>query len=416
MESFRGPWCAIVLLMAMLVPALAAKSCGGKRTEHTHTYLSPALKMRPGDVKNKYFNVEAPLGGHFATVNFEAELVYEDGEPVLQNDVYLHHWSMLEYAVPEGAAELVGQELYDEVMRSPPHVYHRRPWNGVGRELKQAWAMGGETRHLNFEMPAPYGLECGGEGIRTQWVLNVHAVDTRGALDRMGCYECKCHLFTGINHANLPEGYLGGMKCCTDESRCVLRDDVNGDDAALERTVHLKYTWTHVAFDECVVPVQHVGLDVLGDAAATVEYTVEGHCKPEDFHKPECVDERETVVEAEHGGDVVYVVAHLHTYSLGSTLWGEDGRVICHSSPVYGHGGTPGDEKGYVVGIRHCNPALNKTGQGKIRKGEKLRFQVRYSKVGGPHTGVMGVGFIKVAEEAAIALNRGLAGNRKIMN
>lgn len=179
--------------------------------------------------------------------------------------------------------------------------------------------------------------------------------------------------------------------------------------------VNVQYTWTYAAFDECVVPLQHVGLDVLGDSATTVEYTVEGHCKSEDFHKPECVDVRETVIEAEHGGDVVYVVAHLHTYSLGSTLWGEDGRLICQSSPIYGHGNTAGDEKGYVVGIRHCNPALNANGLGKIRKGEKLRFQVKYTKVNGPHTGVMGVGFIKVAEEAEIELNRGTV-NRKILN
>lgn len=167
--------------------------------------------------------------------------------------------------------------------------------------------------------------------------------------------------------------------------------------------------------DECVVPLKHVGLDVLGDASATVEYTVEGRCKVEDVHKAECVDVRESVVEAEHGGDVVYAVAHLHAYSLGAALWGEDGRLICQSSPVYGHGDTAGDEAGYVVGIRHCNPALGASGQGKIRKGEKLRFQVKYSKVNGPHTGVMGVGFVKVAEAAPIVLYRGST-NRKILN
>lgn len=104
-----------------------------------------------------------------------------------------------------------------------------------------------------------------------------------------------------------------------------------------------QYTWTYVPFDECVVPLQHVGLDVLGDNSNTVEYTVEGHCNAEDFLKPECVDVRDTVIEAEHGGDVVYVVSHLHTYSLGSSVWGEDGRLICDSSPIYGHeANTPG--------------------------------------------------------------------------
>ena len=47
--------------------------------------------------------------------------------------------------------------------------------------------MGGETWGLNFEMPSHYGLEC---DARSQWVLNVHSVDMRGALDKLGCYEC----------------------------------------------------------------------------------------------------------------------------------------------------------------------------------------------------------------------------------
>lgn len=397
MGSSGRACCSILMLMVLLaVPALAGKSCNSKRVEHTATFLSPGMKFRPGDVKIKYFNVDAPAE-YFATVDFNAELVWENGEPVLQSDMYLHHWSMLEYAIPAGAAKLVGNELLEEVKRSPPHVYHRKPWDGVGRELKQAWAMGGESRHLNFAMPAPYGLECGGDGISTQWVLNVHGVDIRGAVHKTGCYECQCNSFTGYD-ANLPDGYLGGMKCCPDGARCLLRDDFNGDDALMERTVHLKYTWTYTALDECVVPLQHVGLDVLGDDANTIEYTIEGHCNAEDFLKPECVDVRESIIEAEHGGDVVYVVAHLHTYSLGSTLWGEDGRLICRSDPVYGEGNTAGNESGYVVSIQHCNPALMAGEFGKIAKGEKLRFQVRYSKVNGPHTGVMGVAFMKVAE------------------
>jgi len=269
--------------------------------------------------------------------------------------------------------------------------------------------MGGETRGLNFEMPAPYGLECDGG---SQWVLNVHSVDMRGAVHKLGCYECRCDFFNGGIHSNLPDGYLGGMKCCPDGARCSVHDS----NASLKQTIHLKYTWTYVPFDDSVVPLQHVGLDVLGDHSDTVEYTVEGHCKPEDFLKPECVDVREAVKEAEHGGDVVYVVSHLHTYSLGSTVWGEDGRLICDSSPIYGQEtNTAGNEEGYLVGIRHCNPYLNENGLGKIRKGEKLRFQVKYSKVNGPHTGVMGVGFMKVAE-AEMASPAATTGNRKILN
>lgn len=66
-------------------------------------------------MKNKFFDVAAPVTDRFATVNFQAELVYDDGTPVLQSDVYLHHYSMLEYAIPAGAAKLVGKEIVDQV-------------------------------------------------------------------------------------------------------------------------------------------------------------------------------------------------------------------------------------------------------------------------------------------------------------
>lgn len=183
----------------------------------------------------------------------------------------------------------------------------------------------------------------------------------------------------------------------------------------------IQYTWTYIAVDECVIPLVSQSLDVTahGDATGTVEYNIEGHCKAEDVHKPECIDVRETIIEARYGGDMVYAVSHLHAYSLDSTLFGEDGRTICHSPPIYGHGTAAGDEKGYVVGIRHCNPSFGANGNvGKIKKGEKLRWQVKYTRVGGPHTGVMGVLFTKLAEEAKVLEPVALlgTGNRKILN
>lgn len=51
----------------------------------------------------------------FATVKFPADLVWANGEPALPSDMYLHHWSVLEDAVPVGAAKLVGRELDEEV-------------------------------------------------------------------------------------------------------------------------------------------------------------------------------------------------------------------------------------------------------------------------------------------------------------
>lgn len=199
-----GRWCfALVALVAVLAgPAVAGQECA--RVARSETFLSPGITIRPGDVKNKLYDVEAPTG-LFATVDFNAELVYENGEPVPLSDVYLHHWILVEVIVPTGAAKLAGEELQETMRRSGAHAYHvGKPLHRVGRlHVKEAWAKGGETRHLNSTIPAPYGIVSGGEGMRTQWVLNVHGIDTRGAANRMGCTECRsvstlssvCHQF-----------------------------------------------------------------------------------------------------------------------------------------------------------------------------------------------------------------------------
>lgn len=50
------------------------------------------------------------------------------------------------------------------------------------------FGIGSETRHTDLSLPAPYGLETGNlaavpEGYEEAWILNVHAIDTRGAVD-----------------------------------------------------------------------------------------------------------------------------------------------------------------------------------------------------------------------------------------
>ena len=155
---------------------------GCEREEQTRTFLSPAIKTRPGVVNSKYYAVDAPEG-EFATVDFNAELVYENGESVPLSDVYLHHWVLYEFAIPEGRQGNV-VEVVEGAMHRHGYV------GGTRDQVKQAWAKGGETRHLNSSIPAPYGMVSGGAGVRTEWVLNVHGIDTRGAHDRMRCTEC----------------------------------------------------------------------------------------------------------------------------------------------------------------------------------------------------------------------------------
>lgn len=166
-------------------------------------------------------------------------------------------------------------------------------------------------------------------------------------------------------------------------------------------------------YDECVVPLVSMGVDVTDQGfGGTVEYTVEGSCNAADAHKPECVDVREATHVSTYTGKIVYSVSHLHAYSLDSKLFAEDGRLLCQSAPIYGHGTAAGDERGYVVGIMNCGLDENMN----VKKGEKLQLQVKYTKVDGPHTGVMGVMFVKLAEQGKIVTPVSSFRNRKIIS
>ncbi|XP_047314005.1 uncharacterized protein LOC124917689 [Impatiens glandulifera] len=97
------------------------------------------------------------------------------------------------------------------------------------------------------------------------------------------------------------------------------------------------------------------------------------------------------------GGEVIYAVAHQHTGGIGSTLFGEDGRVICSSKPTYGEGKEVGDEEGYIVGMSTCYPD---PGSVKISDGEILVFESNYSSTK-RHTGVMGLFYLLVADHGS---------------
>ncbi|XP_076897293.1 uncharacterized protein LOC143550549 [Bidens hawaiensis] len=95
-------------------------------------------------------------------------------------------------------------------------------------------------------------------------------------------------------------------------------------------------------------------------------------------------------------GDVIYAVAHQHSGGIGSTLYGEDGRIICASKPIYGQGKRAGDEAGYIVGMSTCYP---KPGSVKIAKGEYVTLESNYNNEKS-HTGVMGHFYILVANSS----------------
>lgn len=191
-----------MVAVLLCVVSVAAAGCPSLTEVRTNVFRSPALKFRPGDVLNKFFDLQPPVAGRFATRDFDAELVFEDGEPVPLSDVYLHHWVMLEFGIAEDEAKRsLAESVKADVLRNPAHVYHHHHHHhnmamamvGGKRITGQNWAKGGETRHTNSTLPAPYGLESGQipAEYHPRWILNVHGIDTRGAVNRMGCTECR---------------------------------------------------------------------------------------------------------------------------------------------------------------------------------------------------------------------------------
>ncbi len=148
------------------------------------------------------------------------------------------------------------------------------------------------------------------------------------------------------------------------------------------------------------MPTSQFGIDVTSKddfGHGLTEYTVEG-CGNADPESEDCVDTRDATLIAPFGGVLIILVSHLHSTALDSSLWGEDGRLLCHSPPIYGNGTEAGNEDGYVVGVVSCYPAPGSPAS-RIIQGERLHYQVKYSKVDGPHTGVMGLLAIQIVRD-----------------
>jgi hypothetical protein len=130
---------------------------------------------------------------------------------------------MVEFAVPKkkkSAAEMTAtvKEILTKARYShaddvvaPSHHHHH-----LGRRQHLRYAtddkredfiilnflgVGGETRGTLTRYPAPFAMEVGApsgipEGYERAWFVNVHGIDTRGAVNRMGCTECRSALLS----------------------------------------------------------------------------------------------------------------------------------------------------------------------------------------------------------------------------
>ncbi|KAK3122279.1 hypothetical protein QOZ80_8BG0667530 [Eleusine coracana subsp. coracana] len=367
----------------------------------TQTFLSPPFFLRPGSVANKwYYDVDFPRG-HVALKSFNGEVVDESGAPVPLHETYLHHWLVSPY---------YAAITTDDDGPSPTSTIPIPNSGPCKDSLGQYFGLGSETRQTATWVPDPYGIEVGDParapagGYEERWQINVHAIDTRGAPDKLACTECRCDSYNvTVDEAGgrIAAGYVGGLHCCYDSTRCRV-DDAFLDSAEPPRKLFLRYTvswieWSHAA----VVPVRIYIFDVTDTALfdgspnpfCKVEYRVD-ECSSEDRARNNCVDMKVTKEMVIQGGDLIYAVAHLHRGGLGSSLHGQDGRLLCKSMPIYGTGQEAGNEADYVVGMSTCYPA---PGTVKVSDGEVLTVVSNYSSER-QHTGVMGHFYILVAD------------------
>ncbi|XP_019419129.1 PREDICTED: uncharacterized protein LOC109329772 [Lupinus angustifolius] len=383
----------------LLVPHSIGAFGETKNNVISSIFLSPKFELGPGSVANKeFFDVDFPRG-HVAIKSFNAEVVDELGNPVPLYETYLHHWIVQKYYQPKNIT----------------YQYENISWarnSGMCQDniLVQYYGLGSETRKTDTLIPDPFGVEIGNpayipKGYDEKWFFNVHAIDTRGVKHRVGCTECRCKLYNITKDGDgnpLSSDYGGGLACCPDEAKCKLRNGFQGP----KRSLYLRYTIKWIKWNHFVVPINIYIFDVTDTLITSnkskgispkhncqIEYQVKP-CIKDHKNGSGCIYVNRTSTPMQKGGYVIYGVAHQHIGGVGSTLYGQDGRVICSSIPRYGRGKEVGNEKGYVVGMSTCYP---KPGSIKIFDGETITLEVNYSN-SRRHTGVMGLFYLLVAE------------------
>ncbi|XP_021640079.2 uncharacterized protein LOC110635167 isoform X1 [Hevea brasiliensis] len=402
--SYYG--CLLSLAILLLVFNLSYSQGPLENGNHikSATFLSPKFVLGPGSVENRnYYNIDFPKG-HIALKSFNAEVIDEAGNPIPLHETYLHHWVVARYYHRRVASATEKSHPSDDIFAGNSGVCQ-------GSVLRQYFGLGSETRKTATHVPDPYGIEIGNPtkipaGYEERWMLNVHAIDSRGVEDRLGCIECKCDLYNVTVDENgkpLRPDYKGGLNCCYDRTQCRLIPGFEG----VERTLYLRYTVKWVDWDSSIIPVKIFIFDVTDTGKrinGSTEVSPESGCQIEYEVKPcngsgvgvdGCIDMKRTSLTMPTGGYVIYGVAHQHIGGTGSTLYGQDERVICSSIPTYGEGKEAGNEAGYIVGMSTCYP---KPGSVKIAEGENLILESKYSRTQ-MHTGVMGLFYILVADQ-----------------
>ncbi|GMJ00144.1 hypothetical protein like AT5G61820 [Hibiscus trionum] len=409
MENNNQGWLLFVEILLLLNLPYSLAFGGNENKINTAVFLSPKFVLGPGSVQNRfYYNVDFPKG-HIALKSFNVEVIDEAGNPVPLHETYLHHCAVARYFVRKGV-EISEFDDHAKLNRSD-YISGRNSGICQDKMVNQYFGIGSETRKTATYIPDPYGIEIGNpaeipSGFEEKWMLNVHAIDTRGVEDKLGCTECRRDLFNvtidGYGRPLRPE-YKGGLLCCYNGTQCKLKQGFEG----VRRTNYVRYTVKWVDMDSSVLPVKIYIFDITdawkrtrnstginAEHQCRVEYDIEP-CRATGLADDGCVDTRRISLDMPFGGYLIYGVGHEHAGGTGSALYREDGRVMCSSFPTYGEGEEPGNEAGYIVGMTTCYP---RPGAIEISRGETLILEFNYSRIT-LHTGVMGLFYILVADQ-----------------
>ncbi|KAK7316768.1 hypothetical protein RJT34_00476 [Clitoria ternatea] len=371
---------------------------------NTDMFLSESFEMGPGSVAVKNFvNIKFPRG-HIGVKSFDVELVDEYENSIPLYETYFHHWFAIRYFV--NTAMLANPEPHLDPSKG--YIFKRNAGTCNSYILPHYWGLGGESRGTSSHIPDPFAVELGNptetpDEYEEQWLFNIMVIDTRGVQDKRGCAECRCDLFNlskdfynvtkDIHGQPLTTDYKGGLFCCQDNLQCKLRKGFQGP----TRKVFLRYKIRWVDWDEYQVPVKFYILDstdkvrsngseIIHDCLA--EYMIPASDGEDTLHV------QKAKIPIEKGGYLIYGTAHMHVGAVNATLYGQDERTLCTSTPIYGTGKKAGDEEGYVVGMSVCYP---QPGSIKIHDGETLTLESRYKREF--QTGAMGHFYIYLAEQ-----------------
>ncbi|RDX90550.1 hypothetical protein CR513_27572, partial [Mucuna pruriens] len=394
----------IFSLSILLLLSSTSHSLHQKPRNHikTATFVSESFEMGPGLIIAKTFmNIEFPKG-HIGVKSFDAELVDQEGNSVPSYETYLHHWFAIKYI------ENVTMAHNPKLHRRDDLIFQRNEGTCNGYILPHYWGFGVESRGTTSKIPGSFAIELGNptkipNGYEEKWLLNIMAIDIRGAQDKKGCTECRCdkinlpknfyNVTRDMHNQPLTTNYKGGLFCCQDNVQCKLRKDFQGS----RRKLSLRYKISWVDWNKYQIPVKVYILDAtdkvtLNDSKINhdcqAEYTIPANGGGDYPHV------QKANIPMQKGGYLIYGTAHMHSGVVNATLYGQDGRTLCTSTPKYGTGMEAGNEKGYLIGMSVCYPQL---GSIKINDGEILTLESRYKNEF--RTGVMGHFYIYLAEK-----------------